>query len=299
MLQIIAGRHLPLGRLLQSSQAALGALHGQNYPQESCCSARPASTASSSSSSSSSSHAPAVDSTGPYSGRAGPTLQHAGPPVIYDVSVLIKSFELRFVKQASTVIRDLMLLCFTPKSIGALPEDLRKAWDQLGSVRDTDVALAVPLGDRALRTRRTIFTVIRGPHIHKTSREQFQRLVHRRVINFPTTSHEELQWFLDALKSYDFTGIQIQVKLGSSSFLMPPPLPDPARAPAAPARPLLARHMARFPHLFPAAALGGGAPSSSGGSSAAAMARDFEQSFATARADLVWERLALQQLPAF
>ncbi|KAI8471811.1 MAG: hypothetical protein J3K34DRAFT_367659, partial [Monoraphidium minutum] len=99
-----------------------------------------------------------------------------------------------------------MLLCFSPKSVYELPPP------RLGSVSGaTPVALALPLGDRALPTRRTIFTVIRGPHVHKASREQFQRLVHRRVVAFPTNSHDELQWFLDAIKSYYFTGVQIQV----------------------------------------------------------------------------------------
>ena len=218
---------------------------------------------------------------------------------IYEVSLLIKSFELRFIKQASTVIRDLMLLCFAPKSIYALPPNMRGGQHLLGSVRDTPVALAVPLGDRALKTRRTIFTVIRGPHIHKASREQFQRLVHRRVITYPTNSRAELEWFLDALKSYDFTGVEIKVKITSSSHLVA----APTGAAEAAARPLLAEHMAKFPHLFPDAAYEGSGGSGSGvssgvGSSSAgdvgAMAASFEALRAALRAEALGERAALQ-----
>jgi ribosomal protein S10 len=207
----------------------------------------------------------------------------------YEVSLVIKSFELRFVKQASTVVRDLMLLCFAPKSLYNLPNDVSQ---QLGSVRGgTPVALAMPMGDRALPTRRTIFTVIRGPHVHKASREQFQRLVHRRVIRYPTTSQAELQWFLDALKSYNFTGVQIQVRIGSSSFLTPGPADGDADGAAAAPRPLLADHMARFPHLFPAAALGGSSSSSS--SAVGRMAASFDELRAGVLSELLRDRVTL------
>ncbi|GBF87880.1 hypothetical protein Rsub_00592 [Raphidocelis subcapitata] len=209
------------------------------------------------------------------------------PPAVYEVTLTVKGFELRFVKQASTVIRDLMLLCFAPKSASVLP----KSHQNLGSLRANDVALALPLGDAPMRTRRTVFTVIRGPHVHKTSREQFQRLVHGRVIRYPTNSHEELLWFLDAVKSYAFTGVEIRVRVGSSSFLTPPP-PGEEGAALAP-RPLLADHMARFPHLFPAAALGGG------GGPAAGMADSFAALRDAARGELLRSRLSLQGVPAY
>lgn len=302
---------LPLLQSSPISGVALAALHGD----ASCQGVRWASSlavAQGTPSSSSSSTRLAESSSRPH--RAlWPAQQRASEA--YQVSLLIKGFELRFVKQASTVIRDLMLLCFTPKSIYSLPDSLRDPWTgapKLGSVRGGPVALALPLGDRPLRTRRTVFTVIRGPHVHKTSREQFQRLVHRRAITYPTNSHEELQWFLDALKTYDFKGVQIQVRLGSRTFLSPPP-PEEAVAigpgaaagggAAAGPRPLLADHMARFPHLFPAAALGGGAGAGAAAPVAAApsssMAAEFESLRGAARAELLSERLALHSSDAY
>lgn len=279
----IAGRCFGLGPVL-SPVVAQAALQGLGLPQELSSNARAATT---------------VAHT---QGRSRPS-QLCPPSPAYEVSLVIKGFELRFVKQASTVIRDLMLVCFAPKSMYVLPKGLGWGEHQLASVQgDQPVALAVPMGDRPLHTRRTLYTVIRGPHVHKTSREQFFRIVHRRIIKYPTTSHLELQWFLDALKSYDFTGVEIKIKLASSSFLTPsPPSGDPASS-AGP-RPLLADHMARFPHFFPAAALGGGASSatnsgSSSGSSALTalqMARAFQELREGVRSELLNERLALQR----
>lgn len=280
----IAGRWLPLGRLLGQQQGAVYALPSLVIPHAVGGAARTAATASD-------------EGLGRSSSGASPSLRHLPAPSAYDISLVIKGFELRFVKQASTVIRDLMLLCFAPKHISTLPSDLQRGGYRLGSVRGTDVALAVPLGDRALPTRRTVFTVIRGPHVHKISREQFQRLVHRRVIHYPTTSYMELQWFLDAIKSYDFAGVQIQVKIASRSFLVPPPL-DTESSAAAP-RPLLADHMARFPHLFSAVAAYGGGGGGGSAFTEAAMADSFRQLREGARSELLHERLLLQRKPQY
>lgn len=47
---------------------------------------------------------------------------------------------------------------------------------------------ALPVGDAALPTKRTHWTVIRGPHVHKTSREQFARTTHQRVVSYATNN---------------------------------------------------------------------------------------------------------------
>ena len=60
----------------------------------------------------------------------------------------------------------------------------------------------MPVGDRAVPTRRTHFTVIKGPHVHKTSREQFARTTHTRVIQVATNNLSELNWLLHSIKMY-------------------------------------------------------------------------------------------------
>jgi ribosomal protein S10 len=289
MLQIMASRALAaLARPLAAQGGALGALEAAVAAATGSAGSRAASSAAAAAAAaeSSSSSTPGPPST---SGRA-----RLGPPSAapyaaeYELTLVVKGFELRYVKQASTVIRDLLLLCFAPKSAAVLPEGLACGRDQLASLRRTPVALALPLGDRALRTRRTLFTVIRGPHVHKASREQFQRLVHARVIRFPTNSHAELQWFLDALRSYDFTAVEIRAAVASRSFLTPPPLDGDGDGHATDAgRPLLADHFARFPHLFPAAAAAAGGGGGGGADS-------FEAVAGAARRELLAERLRLQ-----
>lgn len=48
------------------------------------------------------------------------------PPSYYGVQVIVRAHDLKFVKLASTVIRDLALVNFAPKSREALPEDMRR-----------------------------------------------------------------------------------------------------------------------------------------------------------------------------
>ncbi|KAF6259226.1 hypothetical protein COO60DRAFT_1030833 [Scenedesmus sp. NREL 46B-D3] len=172
--------------------------------------------------------------------------QRTVPPAShYGVRVTIKAHDLKFLKLASTVIRDLMLVHFAPKSHDVVPPEWRK-----GGTGVPYVQLALPIGDAAVPTKRTHWTVIRGPHVHKTSREQFARIVQQRVIAYATNNASELAWFLDSLKLYKFIGVELLVKVTSSSYL----LPTTAAQQAAADVPLLAAHRQRFAHLFGAAA---------------------------------------------
>eukprot|EP00878_Enallax_costatus_P013862 GHUV01014497.1.p1 GENE.GHUV01014497.1~~GHUV01014497.1.p1 ORF type:complete len:422 (+),score=169.95 GHUV01014497.1:2980-4245(+) len=108
----------------------------------------------------------------------------------------------------------------------------------------------MPIGDAYLPTRRTHFTVIRGPHVHKASREQFARITHQRLVEYSTNNASELNWFLDSLKLYKFIGVEMTVKVSSSSYI----LPTTTEQQAAAEQPLLQQHKQRFAHLFGAAA---------------------------------------------
>ncbi|KAF8062739.1 SPP1 [Scenedesmus sp. PABB004] len=215
------------------------------------------------------------------------------PPDIYSVRVTVKAHDLKFVKLASTAIRDLLLVNFAPKSRAAVPAEWRKDSPL------PHVQLALPVGDAALPIRRSHWTVIRGPHVHKTSREQFARTTHARVIAAATNNLSELTWFLDSLKLYKFVGVELVVRVGSSSYLLPT---SEAARDAADA-PLLAGHRARFAHLFGAAAPsagggGGGAPA--GGEPGAG---ELQASLAGLRGalqdGLLQQRLRLEASPSF
>ena len=68
---------------------------------------------------------------------------------------------------------------------------------------------AVVSGPIPLPTRREIFTVLRGPHIDKKSREQFQIKTHKRLLDIvgPTAKT------IDALRKLNLpAGVGIEVK---------------------------------------------------------------------------------------
>ncbi|WIA41012.1 hypothetical protein OEZ86_004651 [Tetradesmus obliquus] len=130
--------------------------------------------------------------------------------------VTVKAHDLKFLKLASTVIRDLLLVHFAPKSSEVLPPGWKK-----GDTGVPYVKLAMPIGDAAVPTKRKHWTVIRGPHVHKTSREQFARITQTRVITYATNNASELAWFLDSLKLYKFIGVELLVKAAAAAAEMP------------------------------------------------------------------------------
>jgi small subunit ribosomal protein S10 len=66
------------------------------------------------------------------------------------------------------------------------------------------------VGPIPLPTRREIVTILRSPHKHKDSREQFEMRTHKRVIDVIAPN----QATVDALMSIDMpAGIEIDVKI--------------------------------------------------------------------------------------
>lgn len=66
------------------------------------------------------------------------------------------------------------------------------------------------IGPIPLPTRKEIFTVLRSPHIHKDSREQFETRTHKRLIDIlkPTPKTVEALMRLDLP-----AGVNIEIKL--------------------------------------------------------------------------------------
>jgi len=74
------------------------------------------------------------------------------------------------------------------------------------TVKRTGVSLSGPV---PLPTKREIFTVLRGPHIDKKSREQFQIKTHKRLLEIvgPTAKT------IDALRKLDLpAGVNVEIK---------------------------------------------------------------------------------------
>jgi small subunit ribosomal protein S10 len=65
-------------------------------------------------------------------------------------------------------------------------------------------------GPIPLPTRRTVYTVLRSPHVDKKSREQFEMRVHKRLIDIFSSS----QRTIDALMKLELpAGVDVEVKV--------------------------------------------------------------------------------------
>jgi small subunit ribosomal protein S10 len=65
-------------------------------------------------------------------------------------------------------------------------------------------------GPVPLPTKKTIYTVNRSPHIDKKSREQFERRIHKRLIDI----HNSTPQTVDALQRLDLpAGVDIEIKV--------------------------------------------------------------------------------------
>ena len=92
-----------------------------------------------------------------------------------------------------------------------------KAYDHATLDRSTDEIVntakrtgAKISGPIPLPTRRTIYTVLRSPHIDKKSREQFETRIHKRLIDiFDSTSQT-----VDSLMKLNLpAGVDIEIKV--------------------------------------------------------------------------------------
>ena len=69
---------------------------------------------------------------------------------------------------------------------------------------------AVVSGPIPLPTRRTIYTVLRSPHVNKKSREQFQTKIHKRLLDILNSTPKTV----DALMKLDLpSGVDIEIKV--------------------------------------------------------------------------------------
>lgn len=91
-----------------------------------------------------------------------------------------------------------------------------KAYDHIALDRSVDEIVrtakrtgALISGPIPLPTKRSLYTVLRGPNIDKKSREQFETRVHKRLIDI----HNSTPQTVDALMKLDLpAGIDIEIK---------------------------------------------------------------------------------------
>ena len=73
--------------------------------------------------------------------------------------------------------------------------------------KDTGAVISGPV---PLPTKKTIYTVLRSPHVNKKSREQFEKRVYKRLIEILNSSQKTM----DALTNLELpAGVSIEVKV--------------------------------------------------------------------------------------
>ena len=83
----------------------------------------------------------------------------------------------------------------------------RSAEEIVRTAKRTGALISGPI---PLPTRRSLYTVLRSPHIDKKSREQFEMRVHKRLIDI----HNSTPQTVDALMKLDLpAGIDIEIKV--------------------------------------------------------------------------------------
>ncbi len=77
-------------------------------------------------------------------------------------------------------------------------------------IRTVKATGAVVSGPIPLPTRKSVYTVLRSPHVDKKSREQFETRSHKRLIDILSTSSKTV----DALMKLDLAaGVDVEIKL--------------------------------------------------------------------------------------
>lgn len=75
------------------------------------------------------------------------------------------------------------------------------------TARDTRAKISGPV---PLPTERKLYTVLRSPHVNKTSMEHFERRIHKRLIDIKEPTSETINALMDIELP---TGIDVEIKL--------------------------------------------------------------------------------------
>ena len=83
----------------------------------------------------------------------------------------------------------------------------RSAEDIVRTAKRTGALISGPI---PLPTKRSLYTVLRSPHVNKKSREQFEMRIHKRLIDIQNSTPQTV----DALMKLDLpAGIDIEIKV--------------------------------------------------------------------------------------
>jgi small subunit ribosomal protein S10 len=105
---------------------------------------------------------------------------------------------------------DLTFRSFEPESLANALEMVRKIIN-INSFNKSPTIFGLPK-----KTQR--WTLLRSPHVHKKSREQFEMPTHQAVLRAYWSTKEELKVFLLTLQNTEIYGVQIHLEISSSMY---------------------------------------------------------------------------------
>lgn len=83
----------------------------------------------------------------------------------------------------------------------------KSAADIVRTAKNTGARISGPV---PLPTARTVYTVLRSPHVDKKSREQFETRIHKRLIDIMDTTPQTI----DSLMKLDLpAGVEVEIKV--------------------------------------------------------------------------------------
>jgi small subunit ribosomal protein S10 len=83
----------------------------------------------------------------------------------------------------------------------------KSAADIVRTAKNTGARISGPV---PLPTARSVYTVLRSPHVDKKSREQFETRVHKRLIDIMDTTPQTI----DSLMKLDLpAGVEVEIKV--------------------------------------------------------------------------------------
>lgn len=147
----------------------------------------------------------------------------------YQLQIALKGFEYYFIEKAHREINEMVSLFNKKKNeedqrsrrLKGLSETGGPAndfLDQNGKTIQNIQFNHVQFNKCTLPLKIVRYTVIRSPHIDKKARDQFEIRQHKRVLKHKGHwSAQDVRIFLENLKHRSFNGVQIQLKIASSS----------------------------------------------------------------------------------
>jgi small subunit ribosomal protein S10 len=83
----------------------------------------------------------------------------------------------------------------------------KSAADIVRTAKNTGARISGPV---PLPTKRSVYTVLRSPHVDKKSREQFETRIHKRLIDIMDTTPQTI----DSLMKLDLpAGVEVEIKV--------------------------------------------------------------------------------------